>query len=93
MVKVKNIQGSGFYSGAPKGYTSWLDYWEKQTGKKAKKCSATDCKETSNLYGAHVIKVYGNDKKYYIVPLCSGCNKRKDEFYVDAELVESPSRT
>lgn len=89
MTKVKNINGSGFYHGIPAGYTSWLDYWEKTTGKKATKCGA--CGKTTNLVGAHVKKVYGSDDHYYITPLCSGCNQRTDEFYVDTELAPCPT--
>lgn len=94
MVKVKNIDGSGFYSGAPAGYSSWLDYWEKATGRRATRCSAIDCHRSRSyctLVGAHVIKVDSTDRRYYIVPLCSGCNQRNGEFWVDEELVLCPS--
>ena len=92
MVKVKNINGSGFYTGAPAGYSSWLAYWEDKAQRKAYRCSAMDCKKwTSDLVGAHVKKVGSYDQKYYIVPLCRGCNNRTDEFYVDAELIPCPS--
>ena len=90
MTKVKNVNGSSRFA-CPSGYNSWLDYWEKQTGTTAYRCSATDCHKLgrSNLVGAHVQKV--NDKHWYIVPLCSACNNRTDEFYVDASLVPVPS--
>jgi hypothetical protein len=94
MIKVKNIKGSGFYSDAPSGYSSWLDYWEKMTHRPAIRCSAMDCHQSRlfcTLVGAHVIKVDSSDRHYYIVPLCKGCNKRTDEFWVDEELVPSPS--
>lgn len=94
MTKVKNVNGSGFYFGAPSGYSSWLDYWEKVTGRRATRCSAIDCHQSRSLctlVGAHVIKVGSSDRHYYIVPLCSGCNKRTDEFWVDEELVQCPS--
>lgn len=92
MIKVKNVNGSGRFA-CPADYDSWLDYWEEQSGKTAWRCSAIDChlNGRDNLVGAHVQKVYGTDKSWYIVPLCRGCNNRTDEFYVDEELVPVPS--
>lgn len=92
MIKIKNVSGSSRFD-SPAGYDSWLDYWEDKSGKTAGRCSAIDChmKGRSNLVGAHVQKVYGTDKSWYIVPLCSGCNSRSDEFYVDEVLVPVPS--
>lgn len=90
MPKVKNINGTSRFP-APLGYKSWLDYWEKQTGKKAYYCGTSGCFRT-DLVGAHVMKVNSLDKHYYITPLCSKCNQRHDEFYVTTELVPVPSR-
>lgn len=87
--KVKNVNGSSRF--VPSGYSSWLEYWEKQTGKKAYRCSATDCHHWGDLVGAHVQKVYGTDQDWYIVPLCSECNQRTGSFEVDEELVPVPS--
>lgn len=86
---VKNVSGSSRFS-APFGYTSWLKYWEAQTGQSAYFCSADGCIGT-NLVGAHVQKAYSDDKKWYIVPLCSSCNQRTDTFNVSATLVPVPS--
>lgn len=86
---VKNVAGSSRFE-KPKGYSSWLAYWEAQTGKEAYYCSADNCYGT-DLVGAHVQKAYGNDNSWYIVPLCSYCNKRTDTFYVSATLVPVPS--
>lgn len=33
MTRVKNVSGSSRFA-VPNGYSSWLDYWEKQTGTK-----------------------------------------------------------
>lgn len=92
MVKVKNASGTSRY-GTPAGYNSWLEYWEKKSGKTAWRCSAIDCHLMGrmNLVGAHVKKVYGGDNHSYIVPLCKACNNRTDEFYVDEVLVPLPS--
>ena len=89
---VKNVNGSSRFA-APNGYASWLDYWEKKTGITATRCAATDCLKYGrwNLVGAHVQKVGGYDKHWYIVPLCGSCNHRTDEFYVDLPLVPVPS--
>ncbi|OUO56765.1 hypothetical protein B5F78_08845 [Bacteroides sp. An279] len=92
MIKVKNANGTSRYD-APAGYDTWLEYWEKKSGKTAWRCSATDCHKIgrTNLVGAHVKKVYGGDNHSYIVPLCRKCNMRTDEFYVDEELIPLPS--
>lgn len=92
MFKVKNVNGSSRFE-SPAGYKTWLDYWEEKSGITAVRCSAIDCHKygRSNLVGAHVQKVYGLDKSWYIVPLCRVCNNRTDEFYVDGPLVPVPS--
>lgn len=92
MIKVKNVNGSSRFA-RPTGYDSWLDYWEEKSGKTAWKCSATDCNMIGrwNLVGAHVQKVYGTYKSWYIIPLCGDCNNRTDEFYVDETLIPVPS--
>ena len=36
-MEVININGTSRFT-VPKGYDSWLDYWEKQTGLSALKC-------------------------------------------------------
>lgn len=86
---VKNIIGSSRFP-KPTGYTSWLAYWEAQTGYKAFFCSADGCTRT-DLVGAHVQKANSDDKKWYIVPLCTSCNQRTDTFNVTATLVPVPS--
>lgn len=85
MYKVKNLIGTG--GRTPDGYSSWLAYWEAKTGRKATECNRIGCSEKSNLVGAHVKKVGAGDDSWYIVPLCQGCNKRTDEFYVSGPLV------
>lgn len=88
---VKNVNGSSRFS-EPKGYTSWLEYWETQTGLKASECFAKDCYSRNYLVGAHVQKVFSYDKTWYIIPLCSSCNQRTDYFEVlDSWLVPVPS--
>lgn len=88
---VKNVNGSGRYS-SPSGYTSWLDYWKKQTGQNVFFCSKRTCSNT-NLVGAHVQKAYSTDYNWYIVPICNSCNQKSSAeiFEVTATLVPVPS--
>jgi len=78
-VKVKNVHN--YSSPVPPGYFSWLDYWEKNSGKKATTCCAYGCNDRADV-GAHVIKVGSDDHRWFIVPLNQKCNKSNDEFYV-----------
>lgn len=89
MTKVKNVNGTRRFS-VPSGYNSWLDYWEKQTGKTVSICGVRGCSD-SDLVGGHVMKVNSTDKHYYITPICRSCNTRTDEFYVCWDLVPVPS--
>ena len=89
-MKVKNVIGSSRFP-KPKGYDSWLDYWEKQMGFKVSYCSASDCIEKATV-GGHVQKAYSSDQRWYIVPLSESCNHRTDIFDVpDTYLVPVPS--
>jgi hypothetical protein len=88
-MKVKNVVGSSRWP-APSGYSSWLDYWEKKSGKRVSICGVVGCSNT-DLVGAHVKKVNSTDEKYYITPICRSCNQRTDEFDVIWELVSLPS--
>lgn len=87
---VENANGTSRWS-APKGYTSWLEYW------KAYKGDVTYCKADGclgkDLVGAHVRKAYSlTDQHLYIVPLCKSCNQRTDIFKVpDDALLPVPS--
>lgn len=89
MTKVKNVNGTSRFP-VPSGYNSWLDYWEKQTGKTVSICGVRGCSD-SDLVGGHVMKVNSTDKHYYITPICRSCNTRTDEFYVCWDLVPVPS--
>lgn len=88
-MKVKNVSGSSRFP-KPAGFDSWLDYWEYHSKKSAYFCSASGCFR-KDLVGAHVQKANSTDNKWYIVPLCSGCNQRTDTFDVSAELIPVPS--
>ena len=90
MTYVKNASGTSRWTKPSTGESSWLEYWENQTGKKATRCGATDCHSTGPLVGAHVKKVFGGDE-LYITPLCTSCNQSSDNFWVDTDLVRVPN--
>lgn len=79
MVKVINLHNTG--DRKPKNYSTWKEFWKAEKGFWPGTCSASDCAESAEV-GAHVKKVGSSDNRWYIVPLCSGCNKRTDEFDV-----------
>ena len=57
--------------------TNYIRQWETYKGYKATQCANHDCRNEKNnpaLVGAHVIKSEGEDKSWYICPLCSKCN-------------------
>jgi len=92
MHKVKNLKGTSNHR--PKGYDSWLDFWEKKTGNKAKDCHKRVCHNNTDLVGAHVKLGDKNDLKRYIVPLCRGCNvyHKTHQFLVRGKLVPVNSK-
>ena len=67
MVEVKNLNGTSKerYS-KPKGYSSWLKYWEAESiFSIPNKCACDGCSNEVNV-GAHVKKTT-NDNKWYVV--------------------------
>lgn len=54
---------------APTGYSSWLEYWEKATGRKSGLCHVIACFSLAED-GAHVQLDDPNDNRWYIVPMC-----------------------
>lgn len=90
---VKNLNGTGKNFSYPTcGCNSWIDHWMKNKYPnptvKYSKYSCRGCqsiKPLSELVGAHVLKINDEDKKKYIIPLCSSCNNTKNkEFYVNS---------
>ncbi len=86
-VLVKNLSGTTGKT-LPKGYTSWLDFWEKKKGKNSFYCRKILCNQIAEV-GGHVI-IKNTTNKEYIVPICKSCNNTYDhEFYVaESDLVE-----
>lgn len=83
-VKVHNLHGTKDYD--PKdGKTSWLAWWESKSGKTAILCSNCACSHPAKV-GGHVQKDGNNTTdKWYIVPLCYGCNDKESSFEVPQE--------
>jgi len=85
MPYVHNIKGTSDRD--PKGYSSWLEFWEDKKGKTKSLCSNLHCANKLEV-GAHVQKDGATDKHWYITPLCKPCNNKKESFYVsDDDLV------
>ena len=61
----------------PSEYSSWLDFWEKRKGKRARLCEVQSCNDSAEV-GGHVIK-YGEGPKEYILPLCHSCNNKPED--------------
>jgi hypothetical protein len=92
LIKVKNAIGTSKLL-PPAPFVSWLEYYEyvKQIimeGYLLYRCPVCGriCLR-KELDGCHVQKVCGNDDRFYIVPLCSSCNHRTDEFLIDESLL------
>lgn len=78
-IDVKNKNGTADKT-PPSGYSSWLDFWEKNKKQQASKCEVLLCKGKADV-GGHVIKS-GEGGKEYILPICYACNnKPEDEIF------------
>lgn len=82
---VTNVIGSSSKAVLPYGYSSWIDYWEKKTGRIATYCHCIGCLQKATD-GAHVY-VAGYGYNWYIVPLCHAHNLTRDSFVVEGPLV------
>ncbi|WP_421173966.1 hypothetical protein [Aeromonas enteropelogenes] len=74
-IEVKNKNNTANKT-PPSGYTSWLDFWEVNKGKKATTCEALSCAGKPDV-GGHVIKS-GEGGKEYILPICYSCNNKPE---------------
>lgn len=78
-MKVKNITG---VSDKKCNCESWLKHWENSLGRKAPSyCITGNCYKSASL-GGHIIKVDGTDKNHYIIPICSICNAKTEDYFV-----------
>ena len=80
MPKIKNINGT---TGHECKCGSWLKHWERHAGKSASYCAEITCVKT-DLVGARVQKVHGDDTGWYIIPLCTKHNQAQGELDVSA---------
>lgn len=85
MKKVKNVQG---HYTVPAGYSSWLNYWERNMTKTAVVCQKNGCKKSEDLKGGHVHFV-GDEETVYLVPICHEHNHYTftDEYLVPEDML------
>jgi len=76
-MKVKNINGT---SDNLCKCGSWLNHWEKFSGRTTIFCSEKGCTRT-DIVGAHVQKAT-TDTKWYIIPLCKAHNTATGELEI-----------
>lgn len=76
-VQVKNLSGTS--NDRPEDFDSWMDFYNHYNPFRLEFCSA--CGSLDDIVGAHVYRTDGNGD-YFIVPLCKGCNARRDAFMV-----------
>lgn len=82
-MKWKNVNRTANRN-VPDGYESWLDFYEKESGKSAKSCKVKYCTNDATD-GAHVKKVDSIDNSWYIVPLCRSHNHDRAEFELNSD--------
>ncbi|MCL2857806.1 MAG: hypothetical protein FWE19_08870 [Oscillospiraceae bacterium] len=87
MTEVKNLNGTT--KNTPKEHASWKAWWEAKQGRKFSYCSVSGCIKSAEV-GAHVKKAHGSNK-WYIVPLCIGCNNKpsSEQFEVSNTSLEA----
>lgn len=61
----------------PIGCSNWLEFWEREKGRKASKCGSYLCNWRADI-GGHVIKG-GEASKEYVLPLCAPCNRKPED--------------
>ena len=83
---VENVNGSSLFP-RPKGYNSWLDYWEYMTGKDAEQVTGIKRKD---LDGCHVQLALSEDKSWYITPMPSSWNHDNKVHFIPWEIVPIP---
>ncbi len=90
-MKVNNIDGTSDNSC---NCGSWLDHWENYSGQSMPTyCSEKNCTKKPEV-GAHVQKDSSYDKDWYIIPLCSGHNKKATSLeVVDSVVLVSANKS
>ncbi|PCJ67593.1 MAG: hypothetical protein COA58_00210 [Bacteroidetes bacterium] len=82
-MKVKNLNNTSGRK-APKGYASWLDYWQQQMKSYGNtKCRNNSCTSYAEV-GGHVFSPDGRTSDHwYIVAICKSCNAVAVSYDVD----------
>lgn len=70
-MKVINVKGT---SNLTCPCNKWIEHWRNFSGQIANECRVEGCSE-KKVVGAHVQKVYSDDKEMYIAPVCKEHNK------------------
>ena len=73
MIAVQNVSSTSKKQ-APKGYSTWKEWWESRKGRKFSTCSSIGCTNLAEV-GAQVKKSEVVDRMWYIVPLCKSCSQ------------------
>lgn len=81
---LKNIM-RGQVAGAPAGYSSRLEYWEKASGIEAGECAHEACRRPATE-GAIATRAFSTDKTMYVFPACETCARRTEMLYVKGPL-------
>ena len=91
---VKNINDTFNKKCSCSGSGSWLDHWEKYSGRSLpSSCRAMSC-SARELVGAHVKMVGGQDSSSYIIPLCPKHSKDDSDLcVVDEDLVPADCKS
>jgi len=81
-MKVKNLRGTA--GRRPKGYDSWLDFWQSQKKSYGNTiCRNLDCDNYATV-GGHVYSPDGRTSNHwYILAICSTCNAISDPYEVN----------
>lgn len=84
VVKVKNLNGTSDKTPSC-GCSSWIEHWmNNKPNLSVTKCRA--CGDSDTLLGGHVKIMDCEDRREYIIPICSSCNNTKDkEFFTDLQ--------
>lgn len=82
-MRVHNLNGTSD-SPAKYPYSTWIGFWKAHTTKKMPNICPRCGQPLTDVVGAHVQKdAYYGDRRWYITPLCRGCNKSNTSFDVD----------
>lgn len=57
---------------------SWIKYWEKYTGRKARTCSYLGCSNQADV-GGHLFLARYSRQYTYITAICYSCNNQKHQ--------------